>query len=57
MSGLIFPNFPLNGQVSLSEYRRRHAAALPWEEVKKQLINQEIRYCEVWIQEDEATNH
>ena len=24
---------------------------------EKQLINQEIRYCEVWIQEDEATNH
>ncbi len=41
----------------LPEYRRRHAAASLWEEVKKQLINQEIRYCEVWTQEDEAANH
>ena len=40
----------------LPEYRRNHVAASLWDEVKKRLIMKEIRYCEVWTQEDEAAN-
>lgn len=41
----------------LPEYRRKNIAASLWDEVRKQLISKEIKYCEVWTQEDEAANH
>ncbi len=40
----------------LPEYRRNHVAVSLWEEAKKQLSRKGIRYCEVWTQEDEASN-
>lgn len=40
----------------LPEYRRRKIAALLWDEVQRRLISKEIKYCEVWTQEDEAAN-
>lgn len=41
----------------MPEYRRNHVAAALWAEVRKQLTEKGIRYCEVWTQEDEAANH
>ena len=40
----------------LPEYRRKHVAALLWEQAKHCLLAKRIRYCEVWTQEDEAAN-
>lgn len=40
----------------LPEYRRKHVAAMLWEEAKKRLLEKEIHYCEVWTQEDEPAN-
>ena len=40
----------------LPEYRRNHVAVSLWEEAEKQLSRKGIRYCEVWTQEDEASN-
>lgn len=40
----------------LPEYRRRGIAAALWCEMKKRLVAEGIRYCEVWTQEDEPAN-
>lgn len=40
----------------LPEYRRQRVASSLWSEVEKQLLSQEVRYCEVWTQEDIAAN-
>lgn len=40
----------------LPEYRRNHVADSLWNEAKKQLLQKEVKYCEVWTQEDEAAN-
>lgn len=40
----------------LPEYRRRKVAALLWEEAQRQLASKEIKWCEVWTQEDEPAN-
>lgn len=40
----------------LPEYRRQHVAADLWAEARRRLRAREIRYCEVWTQEDEAAN-
>ena len=40
----------------LPEYRWNHVAVSLWEEAEKQLSRKGIRYCEVWTQEDEASN-
>lgn len=40
----------------LPEYRRKGVAKQLWDEMKKRLVSEGIRYCEVWTQEDEPAN-
>lgn len=40
----------------LPEYRRRGVAAGFWKEAEKKLMDEGVRWCELWTQEDEAAN-
>lgn len=40
----------------LPEYRKKGVAKMLWNSAKEQLEDHDIRYCEVWTQEDLAAN-